>query len=87
MLSNDQANGQPKLDAYTVVNARVRFVAWGGRGAGDGALELFAEVRNLLDEEYATRGVYAFDFSTNDFDTFLTPAPGRRVFGGVDWRF
>ncbi len=87
VLSNDAPNAQPKLDAYTVVNARVRFVAWAGSDAGDGALELFAEVRNLLDEEYATRGVYAFDFSTDAFDTFLTPAPGRRVFGGVDWRF
>jgi outer membrane receptor protein involved in Fe transport len=80
VLSNDQANAQPELDDYMVVNARVRFVAWK-------TLELFAEMRNLLDEEYATRGVYAFDFSTNAFDTFFTPAPGRRLFGGATWRF
>ena len=87
VLGNDAANGEPELDAYTVVNARLRFLAWSGGRGDDGLLELFVEARNLLDEEYATRGVYAFDFSTGGFDTFLTPAPGRRLFGGVEWRF
>jgi len=87
VLGNDAANGQGELDAYTIVNTRLRLLVSSGRQAGDGALELFVEARNLLDQEYATRGVYAFDFSTGAFDTFVTPAPGRRLFGGLEWRF
>jgi len=87
ILGNDAANGEPKLDAYTVLNARVRFLAWSAGRGDPGALELFVEARNLLDEEYATRGVYAFDFSTGAFDTFLTPASDRRLFAGLEWRF
>lgn len=56
----------------------------GGLGGGGLAmervgLELFLEGRNLLDEEYATRGIYA-PFSGG---VFVTPAPGRTVVGGV----
>ena len=40
-----------------------------------------------VDEEYATRGIYAFDFSTNLNEIFLSPAPGRRFLGGVGWEF
>ncbi len=50
-------------------------------------LTFFAELLNLFDEEYATRGIYAFDFSTFQNDVFLTPAPGRRFLAGVEWRF
>ena len=48
---------------------------------------VFAELRNVFDEEYATRGIYAFDFSTFLNEVFLTPAPGRRFLGGVGWEF
>ena len=87
VLANDEANRQPRLDAYTVVDLRL---AWrpGPRGAVDGGgLGLFLEARNLLDESYATRGIFAFDFSTFTDEVFLTPAPGRRLSGGVEWSF
>jgi outer membrane receptor protein involved in Fe transport len=46
------------------------------------SFELFVEGRNLGDEEYATRGIYAFDFSAGANSVFVTPAPGRRWFAG-----
>ena len=87
VLGNDTANAEPRLDAYTVVNARLRVLAWSRGTEATPSVSLIVEARNLLDEEYATRGVYAFDFSTGANDTFLTPAPGRRVFGGAEFRF
>jgi iron complex outermembrane receptor protein len=82
VLDNDDANAVDPLDAYTVLNARL---SWST--SSDRPLTLFVDARNLLDEEYATRGIYAFDFQTFRNETFLTPAPGRRVMGGVEWRF
>jgi len=94
VLDNDGANDQRRLDAYTVVNLRVAWSPRGlglpslaGPGRGEGGLTLFVDVRNLLDETYATRGIFAYDFLANANAVFLTPAPGRRVFGGVTWRF
>lgn len=89
VLANDEANEQPKLDAYSVVNARLSWSVSGWRGGGprsmvDG-LTLFVEARNLLDSEYATRGIYAFDFSTFENEIFLTPAPERRWVAGLRW--
>lgn len=72
VVDNDPANEQPKLEAYTVANARV---SWSGE-----SLRLFAEARNLLDEEYATRAIFAGD-------AFFTPAPGRRYLAGASWVF
>ena len=88
VLDNDSANAQPELPAYTVVNLRA---SWGRGLGGDaaarrGRIELFVESRNLLDESYATRGIYAFDFSTFTNAEFVTPAPGRRYLAGVSWR-
>jgi len=79
VLSNDEANAVPRLAAYAVAHARL---SW-----RRGELTLFADARNLLDEEYSTRGIYAFDFSTFTNEVFLTPAPGRRVAMGVGWEF
>ncbi len=79
VLDNDDANGAARLDAYAVVNARL---TW-----SPGALALFLDARNLFDERYATRGIFAFDFQTFTNATFVTPAPGRRVMGGLEWRF
>ena len=88
VLDNDQANSQAKLDAYTVVNLRFAWEHGLGVGSGSraGRLGLFVEAKNLFDEKYATRGIYAFDFSTFLNDTFVTPAPGRRYLAGVTWR-
>lgn len=82
VLDNDPENAQPRLPAYTVANLRGSWAREAGRG-----LRLFAEIRNLFDERYATRGIWAFDFSTFESAAFYTPAPGRRVTGGAEWRF
>jgi iron complex outermembrane receptor protein len=89
VLANDDANAQQELDAYDVLNLRATWRPGEGQtGAGGiGGLTIFAEVRNALDEEYATRGIYAFDFSTFVNEVFLTPAPSRRFLAGVGWEF
>ncbi|MDX1385715.1 MAG: TonB-dependent receptor, partial [Thermoanaerobaculia bacterium] len=61
VLDNDEANAVERLDAYQVVDLRLSWRS--GLGGGDG-LELFVEARNLFDESYASRGIFAFDFST-----------------------
>jgi len=88
VLDNDPANAEAKLDAYTVVNLRLGWErALGAGGASRaGRIGLFAEARNLFDEQYATRGIFAFDFSTSLSSEFVTPAPGRRYLAGVTWR-
>lgn len=88
VLDNDPANAQPKLDAYAVVNLRA---AWDRSlattaHARAGRVEVFVEARNLFDRSYATRGIYAFDFSTSTPANFVTPAPGRRYLAGLTWR-
>ena len=83
-LDNDDANSQPPLDAYTVVNARLDWRPAAARGS---VPAVFVTASNLLDEDYATRGIFAFDFSTFVNSVFLTPAPGRQVTIGVDWGF
>jgi iron complex outermembrane receptor protein len=88
VLDNDAANTRTKLGAYAVVNLRVH---WERSVGGDpahrrGRLGLFVESRNLLDEQYATRGIFAFDFSTGTSADFVTPAPGRRYLAGLTWR-
>ncbi len=88
VLDNDEANLQERLDAYAVLNARL---AWsprlGRRGAEGGGPALFVEARNLLDESYESRGIFAFDFAAGRNEVFLTPAPGRQVMAGVEWEF
>jgi iron complex outermembrane recepter protein len=88
VLDNDPSNSQPRLDAYTVVNLRV---GW-ERGLGStaetrkGTVGLFVAAENLFDERYATRGIYALDFTTFAQEEFVTPAPGRRYLAGLTWR-
>ena len=95
VLDNDEANSQGTLDAYAVVNARL---AWSppigrrmgqqtGAGGETAGLVLFIEARNLLDESYESRGIFAFDFAAGRNDVFLTPAPGRQVMVGLEWGF
>jgi iron complex outermembrane receptor protein len=86
VLDNDDSNEQPELDDYVVLDARVRWRLDSVTTRFDG-LQLFVEARNLLDEAYATRGIYAYDFSTGSSDVFLTPAPGRRYLFGLEWDF
>ena len=88
VLDNDRANDQPKLGAYDVVSARLSWAipVLGRRGHDDG-MTLFVEGRNLFDEEHATRGIHAFDFSAGANATFFTPAPGHRWLAGLRWDF
>jgi iron complex outermembrane receptor protein len=89
VLENDEANDQPELPAYSLVNARISW-HWSGlsRSTSEGkGPVLFVEARNLLDETYATRGIYAFDFSSFQDEIFVTPAPGRRYLAGAAWKF
>jgi outer membrane receptor protein involved in Fe transport len=81
-LDNDAANEAPELPAYTVVNANLRWQV-------HPKVVLFVEGRNLFDERYASRGIYAVDFNDPNFGSyaFVTPAPGRRVFGGATLTF
>jgi iron complex outermembrane receptor protein len=87
-LDGDELNQRPVLDPYTVVHARASWRAWTRNDApGRDGLSLFAEARNLLDEEYATRGIHAFDFSTSRMEDFFVPAPGRTVLTGLEYVF
>lgn len=86
VLDNDPANAEAELDAYTVVNLRAGWERALGASAHAGRLGFFAEAHNLFDEQYATRGIFAFDFSTFTSADFVTPAPGRRYLAGVRWR-
>jgi iron complex outermembrane receptor protein len=89
VLDNDPANARAKLSDYTVINLRVgweRALGSSSSASRGGRMGLFVEARNLFDEPYATRGIFAFDFSTFTFEDFVTPAPGRRYLAGLTWR-
>lgn len=86
VLDNDDANAQSALPSYTVANARL---SWSPAFAGarkPKPLTFWVEATNLFDRIYATRGIYAFDFTTFSSSVFVTPAPGRRILFGIDWR-
>ena len=96
VLTGDDANSQERLDGYYVVDARLAWKpfdrlspgTWsGGARPTVRTFELFLDGKNLGDEEYATRGIYAFDFSTSENSVFVTPAPGRRWFAGASVTF
>lgn len=97
VLANDDGNAEPRLGAYRVVDARA---AWrpmdaferlrrGGGRSVIGALEVFVEARNVLDETYATRGIFAFNFdpTTPMNEVFVTPAPPRTYMAGASVTF
>lgn len=81
VVDNDPENAQAKLDGYVVANARVTWqpAPW-KPGPGRQGLRLWLETRNLLDERYASRAIFAGE-------TFFTPAPGRRYLAGATWLF
>ncbi len=79
VLTSDLANQAPLLSPYNVLNARV--------SCDRGRWEAFLEAANVLDRQYSTRGIYAFNFATFAFEPFYTPAPGRNIFGGLRFRY
>ena len=84
VLDNDHANAPAKLADYTVVNPRV---GWeralvsraGPLGDRGGVWALFVEARNLFDESYATRGIFAFDFCEFDLRGFRDTRAGAAL--------
>jgi len=92
-LEGDELNEHRRLDAYTVADLRLSWLAW-VRGTTNetgprsrSGVELFAEVGNVLDEAYATRGIWAYDFLEARESAFLTPAPPRTWRAGIAWKF
>ncbi|MDX1502701.1 MAG: TonB-dependent receptor [Thermoanaerobaculia bacterium] len=79
-LGNDDLNLRRPLPAYSVLDARL---AW--RLPAAARWTLYLDARNLLDEEYSTRGIFAFDFAAGSSREFFTPAPDRRLLLGVMW--
>ena len=87
VLDNDPSNSQPKLEAYALANVRVSWAPSLGSVPEGSGPRLYAEIRNVTDTSYATRGIRAYDFSTFEEANFYTPAPGRRWYAGLEWRF
>lgn len=94
VLDNDDANEQDRLSSYATANLRIAWrPAAARRKPGDSAGEdargpsVFLEAKNLFDRNYATRGIYAFDYGSSSNAVFLTPAPGRRYLAGGEWKF
>ena len=76
VLGGDYANTQERLDAYTTVDAGLRYVAVHPKG-----LQIFAGVDNVFDERYAA---VAYKGLTTDG---YYPAAGRTYKAGVSQRF
>ena len=80
----DEGNLAEKLDDYTLLNARMEW------RLGEHA-RLFINVDNLLDEEYATFGLFgeADEVLGDDFDdpSFLGPGAPRAAWAGVRVQF
>ncbi len=71
-LRGDEANEEPKLDAYFVADARL-----GWRGAG---WEITAIANNLFQNQYATFGTFNVNQGGGDvLERFLTPGQRRLV--------
>jgi len=77
----DDANTQPKLDDYVVLNAGID-VRW-QRFAG------FMKINNLLNNDYETFGTFAPNAKVpgDPIEPFLTPAPPINVLVGASYRF
>jgi outer membrane receptor protein involved in Fe transport len=83
-LRGDEGNLGDKLDGYTLLNARMEY-RFGERAS------LFVNVDNLLDEEYATFGLFgAADRVLGagfDASVFLSPGAPRAAWAGVRVQF
>ena len=88
VLDNDDANAGPRLPSYTTLDAKLQWTAAShASNRPERGLTVFIEGANLLDRDYATRGILVFDFATLDNVVYLTPAPRRRWMAGAEWGF
>ena len=83
----DEANENPQLAGYGLVNLRARYQA-------TAALELYARVNNLFDREYATFGMYGESdevlgdiYPGFDDERFVSPGAPRTVRMGASLKF
>jgi outer membrane receptor protein involved in Fe transport len=76
----DEANREQPLPGYAIVNVDAHFMPVR-------ALELFANINNLLDRRYATFGLMGTNIYTGKGEQFRTPAPGRTALVGLRYRF
>ena len=83
-LRGDEANLAPSIDGYTLVNVRATY-QFGERATA------FVNAENVLDENYATFGVFgeADEVLGDDFEDsrFLSPGAPRAAWAGIEVRF
>ena len=83
-LRGDEANLAPSIDGYTLVNLRATY-RFGERATA------FVNAENVLDEDYATFGVFgeADEVLGDDFEDsrFLSPGAPRAAWAGIEVRF
>ena len=80
-LRGDEANTQPKLPGYSVLDGSVT-----GRWRG---FEGFVRINNLLDNRYETFGTFAPNARApgTPVERFLSPAPPINVLAGLQYRY
>ncbi len=83
-LRGDEANLAPSIDGYTLVNLRATY-RFGERATA------FVNAENVLDEDYATFGVFgeADEVLGDDFEDnrFVSPGAPRAAWAGIEVRF
>ena len=83
-LRGDEANLAPSIEGYTLVNLRASY-RFGERATA------FVNAENVLDEGYATFGVFgeADEVLGDDFEDsrFLSPGAPRAAWAGIEVRF
>ena len=83
-LRGDEANLAPAIKGYTLVNLRATY-RFGERATA------FVNAENVLDEDYATFGVFgeADEVLGDDFEDsrFLSPGAPRAAWAGIEVRF
>jgi len=84
-LQNDESNSRNRLQGYFVLNSKVAYK----RVVPGGSLSGFLMLNNMLDNQYFTSGIYAANRLTGagELDSFVVPAPGIAVYGGLSYQF
>ena len=87
---NDEANTQPRLPEYFLLNGRLAYE----RPVPGGRLSGFLMLNNILNQKYSTSGIMASNTFKIDpvtggplLDQFVVPAPTFAIYGGLSYRF